>query len=102
MKKQITHISIHQSSKVLSVFAVLIMTIFAIIPFALYAFIKGSVLLGLMALFLAPIFYGVLFYLLYTISFWFYNFIAKHLGGIEFQESLGEGAKMHGHQMDDL
>lgn len=85
MKKQVSHISVHQSSKVMAALLIVIMTIFAIIPAGLYALANGETSTGLFFLIVGPIVYGILFYIFHAITYWLYNFVARHLGGVEFE-----------------
>lgn len=85
MKKEITAISIHQTSKVVaSVFALLV-AVFVSLPFAIFSFMQGDIALGLTTLILLPFIYWIIFYIVHAICFAFYNFVAKHLGGMQFE-----------------
>jgi len=81
MKKRLSHISVLQTSKVLTLWYGGIGLIF--VPFGVFLFLKGKKDDALFYL-LAPIFYCVLVYPLSLAACGMYNFVAKHLGGIEF------------------
>ncbi len=81
MKKQITHFSLHQTSKTIAVWYFLLALIFAV-PMGLYATFHHEP--AAWAWFLVPFFYLILGYLITLFAFWLYNIIAKWVGGIEF------------------
>lgn len=83
MRKQVTHVSIHQSSKVIAAMYGFIVFLVSI-PVALYTAFHGDWGSALMLLIFTPLFYLIVFYIGHVIGFFIYNFIAKHLGGIEF------------------
>lgn len=83
MRKQVTRISVHQTSKVIASVYVLFVIIFAI-PVGIYSLVKGDIFVGLSTILLTPILYWLLFYISHVIGCLFYNFIAKQMGGIEF------------------
>jgi hypothetical protein len=85
MRKQVTHLSPHQSAKVVAVLYVV-----CTLPFALFG------VLGLIfgwsttarfhsAIFIfVPLIYGVIGYILFALFCWVYNHVAQRIGGIEF------------------
>lgn len=85
MKKQITRISIAQTSKVLAIMYA---------AFGLVHFIFGVLLMifgksrgaGIMLIFM-PVIIAILGYLGAAFFSWIYNFIASKVGGIEFELS---------------
>lgn len=83
MKKQITRISPHQSSKVIALIYFIFMLLF--MPFGVIMFIAGSKekWMGLFFIF-APVIYGILAYLMFGLFILAYNFVAKRFGGVEF------------------
>lgn len=91
MKKQIVHISVHQSSKVIASILTLLVLLMAI-PMAIYSFLEGDMREALLFLIFTPIFYGIIFYISHALGFLIYNFIVKHLGGVEFDVKEMEGA----------
>lgn len=84
MRKQIAHISVHQTSKVIAAMYAAMVTIMMIIPLVLYTMSRGDFLSGLILLFIMPFFYWLIFYIAHVIGCWFYNIVAKRMGGIEF------------------
>lgn len=87
MKKQVTNISVHQSSKVLAILQTLITFIFLGIPIFVYDSVHHHIGLGLAELILIPIAYLIFTYIALVISFFFYNYIVKYTGGIEIEIS---------------
>lgn len=84
--KEIKHIAISQSAKTLTIL-VTIVPFIVVIPLMLYMmFFESNVLqLKALALLLIPILYGVGSYLVWIVIFFFYNWVAKHFGGIRLQ-----------------
>lgn len=86
MKTQISHVSIHQSAKVVASTFTLIVFVFFALPMALYSIAShGNLLEALVALIVIPIFYWIIFYLTHAFMFWLYNLMAKKMGGIEIE-----------------
>ena len=89
MATQITHVSVHQTSKVLALMYFCFMLLFVPIGIAFFALIPTDPqqpqqrFMGLFFLF-APVIYGVLGYLGVALASWLYNVLAKRVGGIEF------------------
>lgn len=84
MRKQIRHISVHQTSKVIATVHTLLVTIFLFLPLVINAILIEGIhrdLIGLVAL---PFIYWILMYIIIAIGIWFYNLIAQAMGGIEF------------------
>jgi hypothetical protein len=83
MKKQITHISVHQSSTVIALMYAVLSSI--MIPIGAIIFLMGGKdkWSGLVFIFL-PIFYAVFGYIFLALFFCIYNLIAKFVGGVEF------------------
>lgn len=82
MKKQITQVSTHQTSKV-SALLYFVLTALFFFPYAIYIMFIKDWETAFYA-FLAPFLYGILCYILtFAISF-IYNQIAAVTGGIEF------------------
>lgn len=84
--KEIKHIAIGQSAKVLAIIATLLSAIF-VIPMTFYLmFLEGK---GFQpqafTLLLIPIFYGLGTYIVWAIIMWLYNWVAKRFGGIKLQ-----------------
>lgn len=84
MRKQIVHFSVNQTSKVAASVYVLLFFIFVAIPGALYQMYWGGVGAGLITLIISPFIYWIVLYIMQAVLCWFYNKIAKCMGGIEF------------------
>ncbi|MHB1670106.1 hypothetical protein [Thiomonas sp.] len=92
MKKQITRIAVHQSSKVIAA-----MYIIFTLPFALIGVI--GMMFGAPSKFpfaffaMTPIIYGIIGYLFFALFCWLYNILASRIGGIEYEtkEIYGDG-----------
>lgn len=85
MKKQITNISVHQSSLVLALLQTLISLIIIIIPVFIYDLFHKKWGLGITELIVMPILYFIFTYIVLAVTFFCYNFIAKYKGGIEIE-----------------
>lgn len=83
MKKQIVHISIHQTSKVIAAMHAAMITVLFILPSVLGYLYHGHVILSLFMLILLPLLIWVLMYIGYVIACWFYNLVIPWTGGIE-------------------
>jgi ABC-type Na+ efflux pump permease subunit len=89
MKTQITHISIHQTSKVVALMYFFFMLLFVPVGIAFLAFVPADPqqpqqrLMGIFFLF-APVLYAVVGYLGFALASLLYNALAKRVGGIEF------------------
>jgi len=94
MKKQITRISIHQTSKVLAMLYVTIGVIFVPVGVVIILINPNNLSVGLLYIML-PFIYGILGYPFAAFMCWAYNFIAKNFGGVEFMVSDVSG---NGHQ----
>lgn len=87
MKIQIKNVSPHQTSKVLSLMFALLTLPFAIIGILSFIFSPdtgGAGKFPFLFFAFAPIFYGLFAYVFNRLFCFFYNFIAKNVGGIEF------------------
>ena len=80
-KKRLAHISIHQTSKVLTIFYVAAGLFF--IPLGVIMILAGQMTMGILYV-LMPFIYGIIGYPVVAISCWLYNMVAKSAGGIEF------------------
>ena len=83
MKKQITRISPHQTSKIVAILYFACMLI--LVPIGIIMLLVGGKekYMGLFFI-IAPVLYGVVGYLMFGIAYLLYNFIAKRFGGVEF------------------
>lgn len=81
MRKQITNISPLQTAKVLAVLyfaiALPLLLLMLVMPGPKPPYVSGFMLT-------MPFFYGLFGFLFTLFGAWVYNFVAKHLGGIEF------------------
>ncbi|MES2307340.1 MAG: hypothetical protein V4507_00620 [Verrucomicrobiota bacterium] len=84
MKKQITRISPHQTSKIVAILYSAVTVIFIPIGIAVYLAGGKQKSLGLF-LILAPLIYGVISYLMFGFVCLVYNLVAKRFGGVEFE-----------------
>lgn len=62
----------------------LIFLIFVAIPSSIYHFYLGEMALGFISLILSPIIFWIVVYIIKAVGCWFYNLIAKRMGGVEF------------------
>jgi len=84
MKKQLTHISILQSSKIVTLLYV-IMGLFYMIPgilMVLFAQETGTRVIGVIYC-AGPIFFAIIGFIFFVIFAALYNWLAKFVGGIE-------------------
>ncbi|WP_150105050.1 hypothetical protein [Pseudogulbenkiania ferrooxidans] len=84
MIKQITHISTHQSAKVVSALYVLFTLPFVLVGIVGLIFSPAGSNFPFWFFFIAPLFYGGMGYVISRSIFWIYNHVAKRIGGIEF------------------
>ncbi len=92
MKVQIARLSPHQNAKVFAVLTALSSLIFAIPMFVVFLMLPEVNAAGkptnapspAMA-FLFPFLYLVMGYVMTVLGCWFYNFMFKYLGGIEYE-----------------
>ncbi len=82
MKKQLTHISVHQTSKVFAILYFILFALFAI-PMGIFTALTVGVQEGLL-FFAFPFLYGVFMYIMFAILAFFYNLVASSFGGVEF------------------
>jgi hypothetical protein len=85
MKRQLTHFSIHQSSKVIATIYFVFIAIFAI-PWGIYVAITVGLAESLF-IFLAPLLYFIISYVAFAIFAFVYNLVAGSFGGIEYTSS---------------
>lgn len=83
MKTQLTRISIHQTSKVVAILYTIITFIIALVM-AMVAIYQENYGTAVAIIIIAPIFYGIVGYLISAFIYLIYNWIAKRFGGIEF------------------
>jgi len=86
MKQQVARLSPHQNGKVFAILMAVGSLVF-LVPFFLF-FIAGAPKEARppMLMFLAmPVFYLIIGYVMVAVSCMVYNFMFKHIGGIEFE-----------------
>lgn len=84
MKKQIVHISIHQTSKVIAAMHAVMVTVIFVLPTFLGHLFNGQVIMAFAILIFIPLLLWLLMYIGYVIACWFYNLVVPWTGGIEF------------------
>ena len=82
MKKQISHISLHQTAKVIATMLFIISAI-VLIPMGIYTLFTPD-RTGAVFFLLFPFIYFILSYITWFLWGWLYNIVASHFGGIEF------------------
>jgi hypothetical protein len=82
MKKQISRISVHQTSKVMS-FIYFVLSAIICIPFGIFGLVSTGDMQSLFML-VVPVFYLLFGYVMMALCLWIYNLIAASFGGIEF------------------
>ena len=82
MKKQLSHISVHQTGKVIGILYFALSALF-LFPYAIYIMFVLDWENAFFA-FLAPFLYGLIGYIFGMLLCWIYNQIAALVGGIEF------------------
>ncbi len=87
MKKQITRISILQSSKIATALYALIGLIYTLIGILMLAFGGEETEIKVIAIIyiLGPVWMAILGFIFFAIFAAIYNFLAKGLGGVEFE-----------------
>jgi len=83
MKKQIIHLSVHQTSKVIAAMHAAMIAVLFILPTALGYWFQGHVVWGVLILIFLPLFIWLMMYIGYVIACWFYNLVIPWTGGIE-------------------
>lgn len=100
MKKQVVHLSIHQTSKVIAAMHAAMMTALVVIPSVIGYLLNGQVGSALLVLFVLPLFFWLLLYVGYVIACWFYNLVVPWTGGIEL-EVKEVGPALHEHSASE-
>lgn len=92
MRKQVIHISVCQTSKVIASMYTAMLFVFTLLPMATYHLYLGDIVGALATLIVGPFLYWVILYIGHLIGCWFYNLVAQRIGGIEVDlEEKGEG-----------
>lgn len=92
MKQQVSRLSPHQNAKVFAVLMAVSSLVF-LIPFLVIASAFGPAEKGPPALMflLLPLLYLAFGYLMVVVGCWFYNFMFRFVGGIEFETRSESG-----------
>ena len=83
MKKQVVHVSVLQSSKVMAVLY-LVLSLPMVLIMAIPTMMAGGEGISLAMLIFAPIIYTVVGFIFTAIGAWIYNLVAARIGGFEF------------------
>ena len=90
MKQQVTALSPHQNGKVLAVLMAVGSLVFLIPFFLLFAaFGPPEARPPVFMLLIMPVMYLIFGYIMVAIGCLIYNFLAKYVGGIEFESTAG-------------
>ena len=84
MRRQITRISVGQTSRVIASLYFVVAVVIAIIYFVAGS-ATGTITFNPMLILLFPIFYGVVIWLVIACMLWVYNTVAARIGGVEFE-----------------
>ena len=85
MKKQISRISIAQTSKVIAILYVIFSLLYSLIGIPMIIFGGSDVkMMGYMYLFM-PIIMGIFGFIFVALGCWVYNLVAGKFGGVEFE-----------------
>ena len=90
MRRQITRISVGQTSKVIASLYFVVAVVIAVIYFVAVS-ATGTNTLSPMLILLFPFIYGVMIWLVFACMLWVYNMVAARIGGVEF-ESMDVGS----------
>jgi ammonia channel protein AmtB len=90
MRRQITRISVGQTSKVIASLYFVVAVVFAVIYFIGIS-AMGTNTFNPMLILLFPIIYGVIIWVVIACMLWVYNQVAPRIGGVEF-ESVDVGS----------
>ena len=85
MKKQITRISVFQSSKLIAAMYAPFGLIYSLIGLGMLIFAEGGTQLAGFILLLGPVWMSIMGFLGAAFFAVVYNFLAGHLGGVEFE-----------------
>lgn len=85
MRKQVIHISVHQTSKVIAAMHAAMISVLFVLPTVLGHLFHGKIVSGFLILIFVPFFIWLFMYIGYVIACWFYNLVAPWTGGIEIE-----------------
>jgi len=91
MKKQITKISVFQTSKILAVLYVLFGLIYTLIGSLMLIFGGEQVKVMAIIYILMPVILGIFSFIFIALAAWIYNLVASRFGGIEVYVSNIQG-----------
>ncbi len=83
MTKQITHISVFQTSKVIAVLYALISVLYTLIGIPMFIFSHGPLRVAALLYIFMPVIMLVFGFLFMALFCWLYNVVAKWVGGVE-------------------
>lgn len=85
MKKQLTHIEVLQSSKIMTALYVLMGFVYTLVGVPMVLFGDGGVRLAGFAYLLMPVIMGVVGFVFFVVFAAVYNQLVRWLGGVEFE-----------------
>jgi hypothetical protein len=86
MKKQVVHVSVLQSAKVMAALY-LVFSLPMVLVMAIPALMTGGEGVSMAMLIFAPILYTVVGFIFTALGAWIYNLVAARIGGFEFTTS---------------
>ena len=86
MRRQITHVSVGQTSMVIASLYFVVAVVFAVIYFIAVS-ATGTRTFSPFLILLFPIIYGVIIWLVFALMISVYNMIAARIGGVEFEST---------------
>ena len=84
MRRQITHVSVGQTSKVIASLYFVVAVVIAVIAFIAVS-VTGANNFSPMLILLFPIIYGIVIWLVFALMLSVYNMVAARIGGVEFE-----------------
>ena len=84
MKKQIVHISLLQTAKVVAILYFVISLLFTILALLFSFAMPSRTPFGSLVMLLAPLLYALFGFVFAIVGAWIYNQVARYVGGIEF------------------
>ena len=84
MRRQITHVSVGQTSKVIASLYFVVAVVIAVIAFIAVS-VTGANNFSPLLILLFPIIYGVVIWLVFALMLSVYNMVAARIGGVEFE-----------------
>lgn len=84
MRRQITHVSVGQTSKVIASLYFVVAIVIAVIAFIAVS-MTGTNAFSPLLILLFPIIYGIVIWLVFALMLSVYNMVAARIGGVEFE-----------------